>query len=224
MQLDVHGYTAIECGPDADPQEFLTVLNSDPSFVEASTLNTGKTQFDLDDAAMFLWQSEVMEHSHLFAVREPNNRLVAVLTVLVPHPNEQQPWVGALCVHNDLGFGEVAVPVLDALETRLAVQGWQAIYVSPMASQRDLIEQWRAYGYVFVEARLDNNERTCWCYASLFWMVLALFESLNPGQSSTDRQQVNLASAFVSRHRFQVRSVTHDRVFASNAIRAQDRT
>lgn len=159
MQLDVSGYTAVECGPSADPEEFLTVLNSDPAFVEASSLNTGKTQFDLDDASMFLWQSEVAENSHLFAVREPSGRLVAALTVLVPHPIVQQPWIGALIVHHDLGFGEVAVPVLDALEERLAADGWQVVYVSPMASQLDLIELWNSYGYTFVEARQDNNQR-----------------------------------------------------------------
>ncbi|GEM_PF-7005442 len=159
MHLEVHGYTAIECGPDADPEEFLSVLNSDPTFVEASTLNTGKTQFDLDDASMFLWQSDVMENSHLFAVHELSDRLVAALTLLVPHPKAQQPWIGALIVHHDVAFGEVALPVLNALESRLAADGWQAVYVSPMASQRDLIELWNSYGYTFVEVRLDNNER-----------------------------------------------------------------
>lgn len=159
MHLEVNGYTAIECGPDADPEEFLTVLNSNPTFVDASTLNTGKTRFDLDDAAMFLWQSYVMDNSHLFAVREPSNRLVAALTLLVPHPMAQQPWIGALTVHHDVAFGEVALPVLNALESRLAADGWQAVYVSPMASQRDLIELWNSYGYIFVEARRDNNER-----------------------------------------------------------------
>lgn len=48
-----------------EPEELAVLLNADPVFIEASTLNTGKTQFDLDDAAMFIWQSEVMENSRL---------------------------------------------------------------------------------------------------------------------------------------------------------------
>ena len=159
MQLDVQGFTAVECGSNAEPEEFLEVLNSDPDFIEASFLNTGKTQFDLDDTSMFLWQSDVMENSHIFAVRELNGRLIAVLTLLIPHPNVQQPWIGALIVHHDLGFDDVAVPLLDALERKLATDGWDVIYVSPMKSRRDAIEHWQSFGYVFVEARSDNDKR-----------------------------------------------------------------
>ena len=49
-QLDVQGCTAVKCGSNVEPEEFLEVLNSDPAFVEASFLNTGKTQLDLNDA------------------------------------------------------------------------------------------------------------------------------------------------------------------------------
>lgn len=159
MQLDVQGYTAVECGSDAEPEEFLEVLNSDPAFVEASFLNTGKTQFDLDDAAMFLWQSDVMENSHLFAVREMDGRLAAVLTLLIPHPSVEQPWIGALIVHRELSFDDVATPLLDGLERKLATDGWDALYVSPMKSQHMAIQHWLSHGYTFVEARSDNNMR-----------------------------------------------------------------
>ncbi len=159
MQLDVQGFTTVEGVSNAEPEEFLEVLNSDPAFVEASFLNTGKTQFDLDDASMFLWQSEVMENSHLFAVRELNGRLVAVLTLLIPHPKVQQPWIGVLMIHRDLGFNDVAVPLLAALERSLTIGGWDAVYVSPMESQRETIQHWLSYNYKFIEARTDNNER-----------------------------------------------------------------
>lgn len=159
MQLDVQGYTATECSSDAEPEEFLEVLNSDPAFVEASFLNTGKTQFDLDDASMFLWQSGAMENSHLFAVRELNGRLAAVLTLLIPHPRVEQPWIGALIMRRELAFDDVAAPLLDGLERKLATDGWNALYVSPMESQRETIQRWLSYGYTFVEARSDNNMR-----------------------------------------------------------------
>lgn len=159
MQLDVQGFTATECGSGAEPEEFLGVLNSDPTFVKASFLNTGKIQFDLDDVSMFLWQSEAMENSHLFAVRELDGRLVAVLTLLIPHPEVEQPWIGALMVHRDLSFDGVAVPLLDGLERKLATDRWDALYVSPMESQREAIQRWLSYGYMFIEARSDNNMR-----------------------------------------------------------------
>lgn len=159
MQLDVQGYEAVECDSSAEPEEFLEVLNSDPAFVEASFLNIGKTQFDLDDASMFLWQSDVMENSHLFAVREFDGRLIAVLTLLIPHLDVQQPWIGALIIHRDLGFDAVAVPLIAALERRLATDGWDAVYVSPMESQREAIKHWQSYGYTFIETRSDNNMR-----------------------------------------------------------------
>jgi len=142
-----------------EPEELVILLNADPVFVEASTLNTGKTQFDLDDAAMFIWQSEVMENSRLFSVRDPDGLLVAALTVLIPHPEEQQPWIGALFVHPDVDFDEVAAPALRALEERLSSEGWQAMYVSPMRSDMERIENWQVNGYSFIEPRLDNNER-----------------------------------------------------------------
>ena len=159
MQLDVQGFTTVEGVSNAEPEEFLEVLNSDPAFVKASFLNTGKTQFDLNDAAMFLWQSEAMEDSHLVAIRDLDSRLAAVLTMLIPHPKEQQPWIGALIVRRNLSFDGVAIPLLAALERKLATDRWNAIYVSPMESQREAIQHWQSYGYMFVEARLDNNER-----------------------------------------------------------------
>lgn len=142
-----------------EPEELLILLNADPAFVDANTLNTGKAQFDLDDAAMFLWQSEVMENSHLIPARDPHGLLVLALTVLIPHPREEQPWIGALFVHPELGFNEVAAPALRSLEERLSLEGWQAIYVSPMRSETKRIADWQANGYSFIEARLDNNER-----------------------------------------------------------------
>lgn len=159
VQLDVQGYLAAEGSSGVNAEEFLEILNSDPAFVGASLLSTGNTQFDLDDASMFLWQSEVMENSHLFAIREQDGTLAAVLTLLIPHPKERQPWIGALIVHRALGFNDVAIPLLDALERKLATDKWDAVYVSPMKSRRDVIEHWKSFGYIFVEARLDNDRR-----------------------------------------------------------------
>lgn len=159
LNLDVRGFTALECDSNAEPEEFLEILNGDPDFVEASLLNTGKRQFDLDDAAMFLWQSEMMENSHLFAIRELEGRLVGLLTLLIPHSAVRQPWIGALFVHRDVNFEVVAVPLLDAVEWRLTTDGWDSIYVSPMTSRQDAINHWRSLGYVFLETRLDNNQR-----------------------------------------------------------------
>lgn len=62
-------------------------------------------------------------------------------------------------VHRDLGFDDVAVPLLAALERKLAADEWDAVYVSPMESSNEAIEHWQSYGYVFVEARSDNNMR-----------------------------------------------------------------
>lgn len=159
MQLDIRGYTATVCGPEADPEEFLEILNGNPTFVEASFLHTGKNQFDLDDVAMFLWQSQVMENSHIFAIRDKNGIPAALLTLLIPHPKERQPWIGALIVHSELGFDVVTGPLLEGLEHRLSKDGWDSIYVSPMQSQHEVIRHWLSYGFGFVETRSDNNMR-----------------------------------------------------------------
>jgi len=159
LELVVKGYTAKECDSDAEPDEFHEVLNGDPTFVEASFLNTGKIQFDLDDVAMFLWQSQVMENSHLFAIRHQDGSLAAVLTLLIPHPRRKQPWIGALIVHPELSFDVVSIPLLEGLEHRLSEDGWDSIYVNPMQSQNEVIRHWLSCGFEFVETRSDNNMR-----------------------------------------------------------------
>ncbi len=78
MQLDVQGFTTVEGVSNAEPEEFLEVLNSDPAFVEASFLNTGKTQFDLDDVAMLQFHFLLLSNGN----SQPTNGM----------PSTSVPW------------------------------------------------------------------------------------------------------------------------------------
>lgn len=158
IAFETDGFRVTEAGQADEPAEFLPVFNSNPDFLDASTLHTGVRAFTEEDAAQFLWQNEVMENSHCLAIRA-NDRLVGTATVLVPHPSEQQPWIGLLLIDLDAGFDVVAAPVLGGLERTLAAAGWSALYVAPMTSQQDTISWWRSQGYLPVGVRSDNDKR-----------------------------------------------------------------
>lgn len=159
LTFELDGLTVAPAGPADEPREFLPLFNADSDFVDASTLRTGKRAFDEDAAAMFLWQSELMENSHRLSVRDAEGRLVAAITVLLPHPTEQQPWLGALLVRADTNLDTTASPVIAALETALAKARWSALFISPMTSQHGRISWWRSMGYDPVGVRVDNDKR-----------------------------------------------------------------
>jgi hypothetical protein len=156
--FDAGSYTVREVDGTDSPQHLLAVFNSNPEFVDASTLHTGITAFAVDDVEKFLWHNTVMENSHCLVIRAAE-RIVGVMTLLVPHPREGQPWVGSLIVDADEGHDRVANPVLAELERMLAAQGWTHVFVGPMVSMVESIGWWRSRGYVPVERRLDNDKR-----------------------------------------------------------------
>ena len=159
LTFELGGFTVRPAGQADEPSEFLPLLNADSDFVDASTLRTGKQAFDDDDAAMFLWQSEMMENSHLLAVRNAQGRLVAAITLLLPHPVEQQPWLGALLLGADTDLDTTASPVIGALEAELTDAQWGALFVSPMTSEQERISWWCSAGYDPVGVRTDNDKR-----------------------------------------------------------------
>jgi hypothetical protein len=156
--FDAGSYTVREVDGTDSPQHFLAMFNSNPEFVDASTLHTGITAFAVDDVEKFLWHNTVMENSHCLVIRAAE-RIVGVMTLLVPHPREGQPWVGSLIVDADEGHDRVANAVLAELERMLAAQGWTHVFVGPMVSMVESIGWWRSRGYVPVERRLDNDKR-----------------------------------------------------------------
>ncbi|MCZ4519393.1 hypothetical protein O4220_12790 [Rhodococcus ruber] len=156
--FDAREYSVSEVGPDDGPAQFLHVFNSNPDFLDASTLHTGVEAFTEEDVEMFLWHNTVMENSHCLVIRA-SERVVGALTLLVPHPREEQPWVGSFVVDADEGLDRVGEPVLGALERTLAGSGWTSVFVGPMVSQQESIAWWRKQGYRPIELRLDNDKR-----------------------------------------------------------------
>ncbi len=136
----------------------MAVFNSNPKFLDASTLRTGVTAFTAEDVEKFLWHNTVMENSHCLVIRTAE-QIVGVVTLLVPHPREGQPWVGSLIVDGELEHERVANQVLAELERILAAQGWTHVFVGPMVSMVERIGWWRSFGYLPVERRLDNDKR-----------------------------------------------------------------
>ncbi|OZC69240.1 hypothetical protein CH306_09105 [Rhodococcus sp. 15-725-2-2b] len=158
IRFDVGSYAVREVEGSDGPEDLLAVFNSNPEFLDASTLHTGVTAFTTEDVEKFLWHNTVMENSQCLVIRVAE-RIVGVVTLLVPHPREGQPWVGSLIVDADEGHDRVANPVLAELERRLAAQGWTHVFVGPMVSMVESIGWWRSHGYLPVERRLDNDKR-----------------------------------------------------------------
>lgn len=156
--FDVGSYAVREVEGSDGPEDFLAVFNSNPEFLDASTLHTGVTAFTTEDFEKFLWHNTVMENSHCLAIRVAE-QIVGVVTLLVPHPREGQPWVGSLIVDGELEHERVANQVLAELERILAAQGWTHVFVGPMVSMVESIGWWRSFGYLPVERRLDNDKR-----------------------------------------------------------------
>lgn len=159
LDFDIDGLTARTEGQTLEPEEVLPLLDADPDFVDSSTLHVGKRGFEVDDAAMFLWQSELMQDSWLLAVRDPEHTLVSVITLLMPHPDDGQPWIGALLLRTEGDLDAVGAPVLATLETKLAGRGWRTLSVSPMIDQERRISWWKSAGYRPLDVRPDNNRR-----------------------------------------------------------------
>lgn len=154
----VAGLHVSEAGQADEPAEFLPVFNDHPDFLDASTLHNGVRAFTEDDMAQFLWQNEVMEDSHCLAVRSAD-AVVGTVTLLVPHPREKQPWIGLFLVGAGVSSEAVAGPLLTGLEQVLAADGWDAVFVAPMTSQREALAWWQDQGYAPVDVRLDNDKR-----------------------------------------------------------------
>lgn len=156
--FDAGSYAVREVEGSDGPEDFMAVFNSNPKFLDASTLRTGVTAFTAEDVEKFLWHNTVMENSHCLVIRTAE-QIVGVVTLLVPHPRECQPWVGSLIVDGELEHERVANQVLAELERILAAQGWTHVFVGPMVSMVERIGWWRSFGYLPVERRLDNDKR-----------------------------------------------------------------
>ncbi|OZE22509.1 hypothetical protein CH262_17555 [Rhodococcus sp. 05-2255-1e] len=156
--FDAGAYAVREVDGRDSPEDFLAVFNSNPQFLDASTLHTGVTAFTVEDVEKFLWHNTVMENSHCVVIGAAD-RIVGVMTLLAPHPREGQPWVGSLIVDGELEHDRVANPVLAELERILETQGWTHVFVGPMVSMVESIGWWRSRGYAPIERRLDNDKR-----------------------------------------------------------------
>ncbi|WP_206492792.1 hypothetical protein [Rhodococcus sp. KRD162] len=156
--FEAGSYAVREVDGGDSPEDFLPVFNSNPGFLDASTLHTGVTAFTEEEVEKFLWHNTAMENSHCLVIRSAE-RVVGVMALLVPHPREGQPWVGSLIVDAEEGHERVANPVLAELERSLAAQGWTDVFVGPMVSMVESIGWWRSRGYESIERRLDNDKR-----------------------------------------------------------------
>lgn len=146
-----------------DPTKLLPVFNTNPDFIEASAQFTGKTQYDLSDVEMYLWQGIEGEGSRCLAIRRrEDGRLVGTASLLAPNPRDGVPWIGLLVVSGDAQGGGLGTEAARAIETALAEEGWPEVRLAVLRARPAIRAWWERRGYAFLDERLDQDKRPVW--------------------------------------------------------------
>lgn len=139
--------------------DFLHLLNARPGYANLSTLGQ-KQNFDIADAEMFLWRSQMEDSSTLLTLRSPSSHhLMGAISILVPHPKENEPWIGVF-LRSGPDTETAYKAAIDAVSGYLRQHGWTHLFVSPLAaSPLDELSWWQQHGFAPVRSASDNNER-----------------------------------------------------------------
>jgi RimJ/RimL family protein N-acetyltransferase len=136
-----------------DPEEFLSVYNTNPDWIDASTQFTGTTAYTLNDVEMALWEETTRENSRCFAIRlQENGEIIGVATLIASHPKGDFAALGLIILRREYqrrGFGSEA---LAAIENSLASEGWKVIEAAVMKATPVARAFFERYGYATVRA------------------------------------------------------------------------
>jgi RimJ/RimL family protein N-acetyltransferase len=115
-------------GEHTDIDALLEVFNSNPQWIAATNDFAGQTTYDRSDVEMFLWQGTMREASRCLEIRERgNDKPIGVLAWIAPHPRDHCPWIGSIVLRADRQRGGLGREVLQELEPRLALEGWERV-------------------------------------------------------------------------------------------------
>jgi len=152
-----------EVGDLDEPEDFLPLFNTNPGWIEASELHAGKRQYDISDAAMYLWQNTAMEHSRCLVVHHhPSGTLIGTAALIAPHPSEPRPWIGLLLIHSGWQRQGLGTQTLESIQSLLADEGWDEVRVSVLKATPGARRFFEHNGYTLVDERDDQNKRPCW--------------------------------------------------------------
>ncbi len=148
---------------NADVPGLLTVFNSNPDFIDASSQFVGKRTYHRSDVEMHLFQALNREGSEAWDVRtRPARELVGHLTALVPHPASGEPWMGLFLVHGDHQRAGVGTEALDAYQRHLAAAGWNEVRTAVMEACPALRAFFESRGYEWEREAADQDGRAVW--------------------------------------------------------------
>jgi GNAT superfamily N-acetyltransferase len=146
-------------GPGDDPDDFLTVFNSNAGYLDASE---GKRAYERGDVDRYLYTESSRENGRCLAVRRrQDGAVVGTAALLVPHPAGCS-WIGLLIVRGDEqghGLGREAAL---AIEAALAREGWSEMRLGVLKNTERARSFWETGGYAVIDETKDAAGRPCW--------------------------------------------------------------
>lgn len=146
-----------------NPQEFLSVFNTNPDFIEAAYCFTGKRSYELWDVERFLVQETIRENSHCLAIRlRETGQAVGMVAFVAPHPEVLSPWIGLLIISGDFQSQGLGTEAATALEDYLRGEGWADTRLAVLQGLPKARQFWERLGYAVYEEWQDERGRPCW--------------------------------------------------------------
>ncbi len=163
MELATERLMLEPIGELTDPEEVLSVVNSNPDWVASSDDFAGKSSWHRSDAEMHLWKESVRENSVSFGIRRSEDgELVGLGGFLEPHPDRGVPMVGLLLVHRKWQRRGIGSETVMAIEEHLAERGWAWILVTVLEACPSIREFWERSGFEINERTRDQDTRPVW--------------------------------------------------------------
>jgi len=152
-----------DVGERPNPQEFLSVFNTNPDFIEAAYGFTGKRSYELWDVERFLVQETLRENSHCLAIRlRETGQVVGMVAFVAPHPEVPSPWIGLLIISADCQSQGLGSEAATALEEYLRGKGWADVRLAVLQGLPKARQFWERLGYAVYEEWQDERKRPCW--------------------------------------------------------------
>jgi RimJ/RimL family protein N-acetyltransferase len=151
-----------EKAEDLKPAEVLSIINSNPDFIDQSEGPVGKRAYtleEIDKSRRENWR----EHLRVFAMRlKESGQLIGYGDVLAPHPKGRWAAIGLLVLHRNwqsAGFGREAVSAIDAM---LSSEGWPEVEVVVFHERPRSRRFWESCGFRFERDTIAENGHLCW--------------------------------------------------------------
>ena len=150
-------------GEQTDPDEVLPVFNTNRDWIAASDHFAGSKSWNRSDVEMHLWQESLRENSVSFGIRwAETGDLVALGTLLEPHPGREVPMIGLLLVHGDWQRRGIGGEAATGLEGWLTDRGWDRVLVTVLEECPRVRIFWERRGFRVRELKKDQDKRSVW--------------------------------------------------------------